>query len=217
MKGHALLRRSAALALAAGALALPGVASAGTLTADAVCYGTGVSARLSGTGYTPNLSLAFLGGSGDTSTYTDENGAFSDWDVGLPANNSFTPRQVTLSTQDQVDASRNASVTVMTVRSGSNLPIHGKAAATVLWQFGGFPTGATIYGHFRYAHNGPFRTVKDVRFGTAQGPCGTLAKRAKRIPVNHPKHGGGWYLQVDTKPKYSSSTEPEYDITFSVR
>lgn len=215
-KGHALFRRSIVLALGAGALAVPGVASASTLTANAACYGTGENAMLSGTGFTPQISLGFLGGSGDSSTYPQNDGSFTDGVAGLPANNSFTPRSVTITADDQVDDSHDTSVTVMTVRSGTNFPIHGKPGATVLWQFGGFPTGAALYGHYRYGHNGPFRTVKDVRFGTAQGPCGTLAKRAKRIPIKRPKRGGGWYLQVDTTPKYSSGTEPEYDITFAV-
>ena len=211
-----MIRRSMILALTAGALAVPGVASASTLTSDAACYGTDQRVKLSGTGFTPEYAVSLTGDAGGNSVYPDSNGSFTDGDVGLAANNTFTPRSFTIRAHDQVDATHDTSITVMNVRSGSNLPVRGKSSATVMWSFGGFPTGATIYGHYRYARNSSFRTVRDVKFGTATGPCGVLNKKAKRIPVRA-KRGGSWYLQVDTKPKFSSSTEPEYDVTFTAR
>jgi len=31
------------------------------------------------------------------------------------------------------------------------------------------------------------------------------------------KHTGGWYLQIDAKPKFNFNTRPEYDLSFEVR
>ncbi len=206
------------LAIVAGALAFPAVASAGTITADHVCYEQGKTALISGSGFTPNLSLPFVGEQGDTSAQPDSNGAFTNQPAGVPDYNSYTPRSFTITAMDQVTPANNASVTLMDVKFGSNLPVGGKHAQVTTWQFGGFPQGATIYAHFRYGHNGPFHTVKDVRFGTAAGPCGVLTKKAMRIPIKNPKRGGGWFVQVDTHPKYHSSTETFFVFkTFAVR
>jgi hypothetical protein len=201
-----LLRRSALLAIAAGALAFPAAASAGTLTTPHVCWEQGQDAVLSGTGFTPSLSLPFSGEQGETSAQTDETGAFTNARVGMPDYNSYKPRNVTIATHDQVTSANDTSITLMEVKFGSNLPVSGRHAQVVTWQFAGFPTGATLYVHFRRAFNGPQKTVKDIRFGKATGPCGTLTKRAMRVPVKNPKRGGDWFVQVDTHPKYSSNT-----------
>jgi hypothetical protein len=206
------------LAGVVGAVAFSGAASASTLTPldPAACYEQGTSVRLSGTGFTPFFSVVFLGSRGDSSAYPDADGVIGEGSVGMPFLSSFTPQSVTITAHGPLDPSNDSSITLQTARFGSNLPVRGKPGATVKWEFGGFPTGAAIYGHYRYGHNGPFKTVRDVRFGTATGPCGSLTKMAKRLPVKRPKRGAGWYLQVDTKPKFSANTRPEYDVTFAV-
>jgi hypothetical protein len=202
-----LSRRSALLAIAAGALAaFPAAASAGTLTASHVCWEQGKIALVSGSGFTPEIRLPFTGEKGESSALPDVNGAFTDQDLGMPDYSGYTPRNVTMTAHDQVNSANDASIALMEVKFGSNLPVNGRHAQVVTWQFAGFPTGATLYVHFRRAFNGPFKTVKDIRFGKAAGPCGTLAKRAMRVPVKKPKRGGDWFVQVDTHLRYSSST-----------
>jgi hypothetical protein len=205
-----LLRRSALLAIAAGALAFPAAASAGTLTSPHVCWEQGQDALVTGSGFTPSLSLPFTGEQGEASAQTDASGAFASVRLGMPDYNSYKPRNVTFTTHDQVTPANDTSITLMEVKFGSNLPVSGRHAQVVTWQFAGFPTGATLYVHFRRAFNGPQKKVKDIKVGKAAGPCGTLTKKMMRVPVKNPSRKGDWFVQVDTHPKYSTSTNQFY-------
>jgi hypothetical protein len=205
-----LLRRLAPLGIAACALAFPAAASAGTLTTPHPCGEQGEFASISGSGFSPEISLSFTGEKGEASTLPDESGVFSNALVGMPDSGSYVPKTVTINTVDQVNAANNTSIQLMYVKYGSNLPVGGKHGAIVTWQFAGFPTGATIWLHFRRAHNGPFRTIKDIKLGQAAGPCGTLRKRMARVPVKNPPRGGDWFVQADTKARYSSNTNTYY-------
>jgi hypothetical protein len=205
-KDSALLRRFALPAIVAGALAFPAAASAGTLTTPHVCWEQGQDALISGTGFTPMLSLPFTGEQGESSAAPDENGAFTDTRVGMPDYTSYKPRNVTIVTHDQVTPANDTSIALMEVKFGSNLPVSGKHAQIVTWQFAGFPTGSTLYVHFRRGFNGPLKKIKDIKVGKAAGPCGTFTKKMMRVPVKNPSRKGDWYVQVDTHPKYSSST-----------
>ena len=183
------------------------------------CFDSGAQLVSSGRGFTPDLAVEMAvrasdgAESGGGSALTDGDGSFFDHDVSLPDYDRFVPRTVTVSATDQVDAARSTSFSVQQVKHGVDFPLQsGRSSATAQWRFAGFPTGAPVYGHYRTAN----RTVKTVKFGTAQGPCGTLSVRARRIPVKA-KPGTSWYLQVDSKPRFSFKTQPEYDVTFDAR
>ena len=209
-----MLRRVAFLAVAGSALALPATASAGTLTLPGTCFEQGSFTNLAGTGFTPIFALAISNDGVGSTTFPDDDGAFEEHQIGVPAHNSFTPRTVTVTATDQRNAANNASLAYSVVRYGSNMPVTGRRPGQkVTWQFGGFPAGSTVYGHFRFRN----RTLRNYRFGTATGPCGVLSVKAKRIPVKKPKRKGGWYVQIDTNPRFDFNTRPEYDKSFALR
>ena len=169
-----------------------------------------MSIDISGSGFTPNNTVSIDGALSPSSASTYSEGTFSEFRIGVPTSKSFTPRDFTLTATD-VNPANNTTATVPLVKFGSNLPVVGKPSAKVMWQFAGFKPGATIWGHFRFNN----KKVVDYKFGKASGVCGTLTKKAKRVPVTSvPKGPGGWYVQVDTKAKFSFNTRPEYDRTW---
>jgi hypothetical protein len=50
--------------------------------------------------------------------------------------------------------------------------------------------------------------------GVAQGPCGSLVTRARRVPVSRMARGT-WTLQVDQRPRYER-TGPRRVIRFRI-
>jgi hypothetical protein len=205
-----MLRRIS-LAATAGLLLLPAAASAGTLSVSSACVEQSQAFTVAGTGFTPQYSLDLEPGG---SVYPESDGSFADFEIIEQPYDLFTPKTVTLTATDQVNAANDATTTYQVVKFGSNMPVTtGNPGSKVAWQFAGFPSGTTVYGHFRY-HD---KTLKDYRFGKSSGPCGLLSVKAPRIPVKKPKHTGGWYLQIDAKPKFSMNTRPEYDISFEIR
>ncbi|MBJ7328621.1 MAG: hypothetical protein JHC95_01920 [Solirubrobacteraceae bacterium] len=191
---------------AAVALLAPAAAPASTLTLDGrSCYEQDERFEFTGTGFSPEINLSFnLTESG----FPDENGDTAGF-FHTPVLETYVPQTLSLIATDQ-DPSRSTQATFFAVKFGSNLPIAGgRLRDRVTWQFAGFPAGSTVYGHFRQNN----RTVKNVRFGRVSGPCGTLRVNARRIPVPKAKRKGGWYVQVDTSPRFSFATRPEYDRT----
>jgi hypothetical protein len=57
----------------------------------------------------------------------------------------------------------------------------------------------------------------NFRFGRAQGPCGTLTVRARRVPVAASRLRTGVYrLQLDTRRTYDRTTSPRRVVRFRV-
>lgn len=205
-----MLRRIAFLAVCAGALTVPGVAAASTINFPSACLEQSIPIDISGSGFTAENTVSIDGALSPSSASTDFNGAFDEFRIGVPTSNSYVPRDFKLTATD-VNAANNTTATVPLVKFGSNMPTVGKSSAKVTWQFAGFKPGATIYGHFRFNN----KKVVDYKFGKASGVCGTLSKKAKRVPAaSVPKGPGGWYVQIDTKAKFSSNTRPEFDRTW---
>jgi hypothetical protein len=210
-----LLRRTALLAVGA-ALALPSVAAAGTVqfTPPVACLQAGQSYAITGTGFSPNRFVS-LSGEGVASSYeAGENGSFSTEagnGVGLSEYDSFTPKTVNVTVTD-LNPALSTSFSFMAVKFGSNLPVKGKPNQVVNWEFAGFLNNAPIYGHYLYER----KEKKTVRFGTGQGPCGTLSKRAMRFPIKKPKNFGTWEIRVDSNPKWSRNSESIAETSFNV-
>ena len=158
----------------------------------------------------PPATVPITGAATSTSGFTDATGTFgTDTTILTPANDSFTAKPVTLTAVDPLNPAITATTAFEVVKLGSNVPLTGKPGSVTTWQFAGF-TGGTIYGHFRYHA----KTVRNYRFGKAQGACGTLKTRARRLPAK--SRPGTWTLQIDTKKSYDPNTRPAFKTKFTI-
>lgn len=207
-----LSSRTFALILGLG-LAVPAAADAASLTVPGTnpggCLPSNTILRVDGGAWSPNASVDIAGAATATTGFTDGTGAFSTTFL-TPNNQTFTPQQLVLTGTDSANPAVTASLPFQVVRYGSNLPLNGKPSAKTTWRFAGF-IGGTIYGHFRFGG----KTIVNHRFGKAQGVCGTLTSRTRRLPAR--SRPGRWTLQIDMRKSYSDATRPRVKATFTIR
>jgi hypothetical protein len=189
-------------------LCIPATAQAATLTVPRPCPEESTTITITGSGFAPNSAVLINGGDTPITVATGPDGSFS-LPYRTPFQGSFTPRTLTLSATDRTDPTLTANVTFQVVSFGSNAPVDGNPTQVTTWQFAGFP-GRTIYGHFRFRG----KTIVNYRFGKAQGACGTLVKRARRLPARVRK--GTWTLQIDASPYFNPKTRPAFAGSFTV-
>jgi hypothetical protein len=209
-----LLRRTVLLAVGL-ALALPSVAAAATIQFNPpiACMEQGKRYPFGGSGFTPNVGVAVTYEGLSSTFFANSSGAFGEeTELGAPEYDSLTPKTLTFTATDNFEPSITATLSVPTVAFGSNLPVKGKPNKVVNWEFAGFLNGAPIYGHYLYER----KEKKTVRFGTGQGPCGTLTKRAVRLPIKKPKNFGTWEIRIDSNPKWVKSSESLAETSFNV-
>ncbi len=213
-----MLRRTVLLAVGL-ALALPSVAAAATLSFDppVPCLEQGKRYPLAASGFTPEggFQLALAGESDTQSFFVNSSGGFvgaDEQEFSAREYPSLTPKTLNLTATDGTNPAITASLTIQEVEFGSNLPVKGKPNQVVTWQFAGFLNNAPIYAHYLYER----KEKMTVRFGTGQGPCGTLTKRAVRFPIKKPKNFGTWEIKVDSNPKWSRNSEPLDETSFNV-
>jgi len=183
-------------------------ADAATLQVPGACLPQNEILPVAGSGFSPNASVPITGAASQSTGFTDATGSFQTTFL-TPATQSFRPQPVTLTATDSVNPAVTATAGFQVVRFGSNFPLTGRPGATTTWRFAGFP-GGTIYGHFRF--NG--KTIRNYRFGKAQGVCGTLTARARRLPAR--SRPGTWRLQIDTRKTYSAKTRPRVTTSFTI-
>lgn len=190
-------------------------AQAGTVTLDRPCYVEDGTMVATGSGFAPNSDLTLSGDGAFATAVADANGNFSV-PVQVPTNPSIDAKAssivtYTLKVEDFNDASQTTTVTYQVVNFAVDRGTARSPKTKRTWAFSGFPTGSTIYGHFRYGG----RTVSNYRFGTATGPCGLLKTRARGIPVRRIRTGT-WTVQIDTHKTYNKDTRPAFKATISV-
>lgn len=197
--------------LTTGALVAAGTASASaaTLAVPAACLPSNEIVQMAGSGFSPNATIPITGLPTATNGFSDATGAFQDTFL-TPNNQSYTPQAVTLTATDPNDPAITATAAFQVVKFGSNAPLSGRPTAKTTWRFAGFNSGQPIYGHFRY-HG---KTVRNYRYGTAKGACGTLVARARRLPAKSRR--GTWTLQIDNRKSYSSTTRPAFRTSFTI-
>lgn len=208
-----MLRRTVLLAVGL-ALALPSVAAAATIQFNppVSCMEPGKRYKLDGSGFTPERSVTVAYEGLSTTYFPNSSGAFAGEEITAPEYDSLAPKTLTFTATDNINAANTASVSVETAKFGSNLPVNGKPNKVVTWQFAGFLNSAPIYGHYLYER----KLKRTVRFGTGQGGCGTLTKRAVRFPIKKPKNFGTWEIRIDSNAKYVPSAEPLAEASFNV-
>jgi hypothetical protein len=203
----------AAGAAVAAALAVPGGADAALIAAQGRCFFTGQPVPFTGGSFTPGAIVTIGGGVAGTAR-ADPGGSFAV-PLQAPRVSTIAPRTITVTATDGANAANTATTTIRVVRSPltTNAPVSGRPRQRTTWRFAGFPPGQPIYGHYRV--NG--RTLASFRFGRAQGPCGTLTVRARRIPVSTGRlQTGTWRLQLDNRRTYRPTTTPRRVVRFRI-
>lgn len=187
----------AAAALAA-TLAVPAAAQGATLTVGGPCFASGESVPLTGTGFTPNAPVTIVGSAGvDGSATADAAGNLVAQVTA--STRSISPRTVAIEAREGRRTVAQAAFPLVAEPYGVDVDLDGDPRSTVRWRFAGFPTGRPVYGHFRLRG----RTLRNFRFGVAEGPCGTLSTRARRLPVRTLRFGT-WRLKFDARRTYST-------------
>jgi hypothetical protein len=197
--------------LALGAAAA--TADAATLSVPGACLPSNEILPVAGAGFSPNSSVNVTGAATSVTGFTDATGSFSTTFL-TPNNQTFNPKPVVLTGTDEVNPAVTATAQFQVVRFGSNLPLTGKPGARTTWKFAGFVVNGvpgTVYGHFRFGG----KTIRNYRFGKAQGVCGALTARARRLPAK--SRPGQWRVQIDMRKSYSAATRPRVTATFTIR
>ena len=205
--------RIVAGAAVAAALAAPGTAGAAVLSAHGACFFSGQRVPLNGGAFTPGAIVTIRGGVAGTAR-ADAAGSFAV-PVQAPSVRTIAPRTVRVTATDGANAANTATATFRVVREPltTNAPVGGRPRQTTTWRFAGFPPGRPIYGHYRVGG----RTLVNFRFGRAQGRCGTLTVRTRRVPVAANRLRTGVYrLQLDNRRTYARTTSPRRVVRFRV-
>jgi hypothetical protein len=191
------------------------VAHAGVVTLDRPCYVENDTMTATGSGFAPNANLT-LSGDGTFATATaDANGNFSV-PVPAPINPTIDAKassiaNYTLNVENFSDPTQNTAVNYQVTNFTVDRGRASNPRTKRTWAFSGFPTGSTIYGHFRFKG----KTVSNYRFGKATGPCGLLKTRARGIPVSR-IHTGKYTVQIDTNKHYNKDAIPSLKATITV-
>jgi hypothetical protein len=189
----------------------PAAAGAASLSLDRPCYTNPVPSHatlnVAGAGFTPGDTVDVTGQQLFASARVGSGGAFTAQLTAptLPTVSPLAPpTPMTLTaTSESNPAIKSAASFLLTNLAFATTPGQGPASGRTNWQFSGFPTGATIYGHFLYKG----RVRGTHRFGRAQGPCGMLSVKARRLPVPQVSFGA-WQVQLDTRPRYHPGVQP---------
>lgn len=206
---HRMLLAPAALV---AALALPAAASAATLQVPGSCAFGGGVAPVAGAGFSPNAQVTLASNAGTTtSALTDATGSFQAT-VAVPSVSDYSTHTFSLTATDSVNPAVTAATSFGVVKEpfATNFPINGRPGSVVRWRFAGFQPGQPIYGHYRYKG----RTIRNYRFGTATGPCGTLSVMARRLPAK--SRPGKWTVQFDQRKTYNRFTKPRRVASFTI-
>jgi hypothetical protein len=191
------------------------VVQAGTVTLDRACYVENDTMTATGSGFAPNTDLTLSGDGTFATATTDANGNFSV-PVPAPINPTIDAKtssiaNYTLNVENFNDATQNTSVDYQVTNFTLDRGKKSDPRAKRTWAFAGFPSGSTIYGHFRFKG----KTVSNYRFGRATGPCGMLKTTARGIPVSR-VHVGKYLVQIDTNKHYNKAAVPSLKATITV-
>lgn len=213
-----------ALGAAVVALAvLPASASAASLSVDKPCYAAAAErparepVSVTGAGFRPNspVRLAYEDGTYAGQVTADAAGNLAATVEAPMLAGEDKERSLLLSATDPSQPAPLASVPVRVSRlEVVATPARARPHARVTYEARGFPTGRNLYAHYVYPGRRG-RVRKTVRLGRLTGPCGTLTRRARLLPVRRVRYGR-WYVQWDVRPRFSRRTVPQYHGTLRI-
>lgn len=201
------------LLAAATAVLAPASAGAATLATDLPCYVERQAMTLTGAGWAPDSAFAVEGERIAASGFADPLGAWSAT-VAAPGTRGRSTRPRTQALTGLQDGAPVASTSVRTVDFAVDPqgPRAGAPTARRRVRFSGFQPGRRIYVHVR--REGAKR-VRTQRIGRAQSPCGTLARRLRRLPAVPAAaiRFGEYTIAFDSRRRYAQSTRPQFVST----
>jgi hypothetical protein len=208
---------AAALAIAAGMLAVPSAAAAeATLGVDpaASCYREQSTVHLPGAGFTPNGGVVFTRNGtplGDP-ILADAGGQLFPQLI-LPGLVSGQRRLTYLAT-DQTDSTLKADVSLLVTATDVVLiPVGGPPNRVLTVRARGFFPGGTLYAHIVRAGKNPGR-ARNMRIGAITGACKKVTAR-KRLFTK--KTAAGHYrVQFDTFRRYRKTRTIKTNFTITV-
>ena len=208
---------AAALAIAAGMLAVPSAAAAeATLSVDptAACYREQSTVHLPGTGFTPNGDVVFTrDGTPLGDPIRADSGGQLFAQLILPGLVSGQTRLTYLAT-DQTDASLMAQVNVLVTATDVRLtPVGGPPNRLLTVRARGFFGGPTLYAHIVRTGKKPGK-ARNMRIGAITGACKTVTAR-KRLFTKRTA-AGHYRVQFDTFRRFEATRRVKTKFTITV-
>jgi hypothetical protein len=202
------------LSIAVLACAAPAAASAAGIATDRPCYAEHRTVSLTGTGFAPSTRYdVTLDGRPFGSGTTDATGALAG---------TFAPPElahgVDTYTLAVTDGTAGATTTFSQTRFKAGFSPSAGDPKTLMVRFKAYGFGLLapnrdVYLHYVRPDGTPKRTI---RLGTAQGPCGTIARTRLRRLFPFDAERGNWRLQFDTRRRYTRGSKDSPFLFYAV-
>jgi hypothetical protein len=188
------------------ALAAAASAGAATIAVNGACFLDSDTITVTGSGFTPGapVTYAFNGvtqGDGNA----DQAGNVSQQIPApvLPIDSVVLTYNLTATDQTNLANVGSAQVTVTKLTASLNPEKNVRPRRKIKFNVRGMPPAVTVFLH--YVFHGRSRAT--VTLGRPDAPCGTLTKRRRFFPFDHPSVGV-WIFQFDNSRRYSSTSRP---------
>jgi hypothetical protein len=200
-----LIARAGLAAAAVAGLVAAAPAGAATIAVNGTCFLDSDTITVSGSGFTPSgpVSYAFDGVTA-TSGSADRMGNITEQIAAPVLPVDAVEHTYNLTGTDQTNLANVATTRVtITQLTASLSPERASPRRKIKFNVRGMPPAVTVYLH--YVFRGRSRAT--VTLGRPDAPCGTLTKRRRFFPFDHPSVGV-WTFQFDNSRRYSSHNRP---------
>lgn len=211
-----LPRLAPALLTLTGSLIAVPVAGAGTISLDRSCYVERTAMVIRGTAFTPGAHIVLSGNGVFGQADADATGAFVTT-LQVPTNPNAGMRSsdvvnAQLKAENSTTPADNTAIGYQVTNAGFSVSDSaGNPRKKRTFYFAGFPTGSTVWGHYRFAG----KTLGNVKFGKSKGACGLLSSRQALLPSSVPMRYGNWKIQWDNARKYKATRKPRVSTTLT--
>jgi hypothetical protein len=192
------------VAIAAG-LAAAAPAGAASIAVNGACFLDSDTITISGSGFTPGAPITYaFDGVTQANGTADLSGNVAQQIPApvLPIEAVVTTYNLTATDQTNLQNVGSTQVTV-TKLTASLSPQKARPRRKVKFNIRGMPPAVTVFLH--YVFRGRSRAT--VTLGRPDAPCGTLTKRRRFFPFDHPSVGI-WTFQFDNNRRYSAKSRP---------
>jgi hypothetical protein len=188
-----------------GGLATAATAGAASIAVNGTCFLDSDTITVSGSGFTPGVAVNYeFNGVTQASGTADLSGNVAQQVPApvLPIDSEVSTYNLTAIDQSNLQNVGSTQVTI-TKLTASLSPQKARPRRKIKFNVRGMPPAVTVYLH--YVFHGRSRAT--VTLGRPNAPCGTLTKRRRFFPFDHPGVGI-WTFQFDNSRRYSSRTRP---------
>jgi hypothetical protein len=188
-----------------GSLATAATAGAASIAVNGTCFLDSDTITVSGSGFTPGVAVNYeFNGVTQASGTADLSGNVAQQVPApvLPIDSEVSTYNLTAIDQSNLQNVGSTQVTI-TKLTASLSPQKARPRRKIKFNVRGMPPAVTVYLH--YVFHGRSRAT--VTLGRPNAPCGTLTKRRRFFPFDHPGVGI-WTFQFDNSRRYSSRTRP---------